>query len=379
MPESSKKSPTYSPPRRESISDHLLVLRRRHKSLGIDWRENLATTAFVRSLIKNKIINGPAHEGSKSKGAGVRSRFNPRDYRDLLEVIRLKSRGVKRRNAWILHLWLRGHDYPMSRVRTALVAEALRVADQAVREIAPTGRFRGDFNRRVQRVAAKAGKHGKHDDLLAFAYAMMVRPSEVRNLRITPAAVADLLCEGTALNRTAVQPVAESILESMKRGTTLDPQTIASLNEIFEQSPQGRAALQIITEHPEEVAGKIHGVYADDRGRSRLVTSLSAASDQALINARNWRSFIRSVSPAALRKHVAMVPPEAAERFAVSIRGFEEIRYSMFAHPDLDALHFMYLVDDEIPVRPPNQQAPVNADRVLDLLKSLYEKQRPSG
>ena len=77
---------------------------------GDGWTEKLASERFVRDLIDGKIIGGPV-EVDKTSGPGTGRRFRPRDHHDLLGTDPLQALGAHRRDAWIVRLWLRGHDY----------------------------------------------------------------------------------------------------------------------------------------------------------------------------------------------------------------------------------------------------------------------------
>ncbi len=373
--DSSRKNPVYSPPRRESIEDHLEVLQTRRKWLGIVWNPKLATPDFIRSLIKKKIIAGPRHEGGKAEGPGVRSRFAPRDYRDLIEVIRLKSRGVTRRKAWILHLWLRGHEYPMLRVRDALLSETRRRVTATMREIAPTGRFTRKFVRRARRASPELAKPGY--EILALCYALMTRPSEIQNVEIDAEGLAGFICEDTSTPTSDALPLIESLVTAIRAGaTSIDPEVESGLISLFQGSPYGRRALETIKNHPnpEGILNRLHGMFADNRGHSRLLNAIERATEQDLLRARAWHNFIRRVSLSAVRASLAEVSADERRRLELMLEMLVDFRRLMFAGPDVEAYLFMLFVDDEIPAAPPDLRRPVDADAVLRMLKLAQER-----
>ena len=380
--ESTKKIRTYSPPRRESIEDHLEALRRRapwlRDWLHIEWTPKLASAAWIRSLaVKKKgIIHGPVHEGGKSEGPGVRSRFSPRAYRELIEVIRLKSLGVKSRNSWLLHLWLRGHEYPMRRVRTALIAEARKRVSTVVKEVAPTGRFRYNINRRLKRISAKSGKRD-YGEFLNFLYAMMARPSEMRNVDIDAQHFAMLLCEGTRTSVNEALPLAERLLASVKAGEPPDTEVELGITSILQQSSLGRHALETLRSHPhaEQIVHRIHGLFADDRGRSRLLDAIQGATDEQLVNARQWRSFWRRVNMVELKESMRNVAPELRAARDVMWDMIAMLRRAMFSHPEMDAYVFMLIVDDEMPAQAPDlKRGPVDGTAILRALANVGQR-----
>lgn len=135
---SGQGSSGYRPPRRESIADHLTVARRRLRIPDGTWTDKTATVSWALDLHKCEILNGPL-DVDKAEGAGRGKRYQPRDYRDLLAIIRLKARGIKRRSAWIAHLWLGGHEYPVERFRAALLAEVRAMRKDVIADFAPRG------------------------------------------------------------------------------------------------------------------------------------------------------------------------------------------------------------------------------------------------
>lgn len=187
--------PGYPVRRRESIADHLAGARARVQLPG-DWSAHLATPAFVADLIKRGIINGPVRV-PKSTGVGSAQRFRPRDYRDLLEVISLKSQGIKHRSAWIAHLWLRGHDYPIERFRTALLDEVKTLRKLALADFAPRGRlttipFSKRFDDRVRK-RPEGSLAPETTDLFEPLAALMIRPQAGKDVRIDIARASEVV------------------------------------------------------------------------------------------------------------------------------------------------------------------------------------------
>jgi hypothetical protein len=141
----------YQPPRRESIEDHLRVARARVRLSGAGWTDKLASPSWVEDLIREDIISGP-YRVRKTEGRGLGQRLAPRDYRDLLQIIDLKSQGVNRRSAWVAHLWLAGREYPITHVRAAFRAEIRKIVRSVLRDFAPRERLRTQpFGKRYDR------------------------------------------------------------------------------------------------------------------------------------------------------------------------------------------------------------------------------------
>src|SRR5580700_4732319 len=134
-------SPRYIPPKRESIKEHLVVASARVKMPKEGWQPKTATVPFVEDLVKRQIIGGP-YRVKKSSGRGWGRRLKPRDYRDLLRIVRLKCLEITRTDFWILHLWLHGRDYPPDVVARAFFNSLGAFLDEAKRDLSPRDRWK---------------------------------------------------------------------------------------------------------------------------------------------------------------------------------------------------------------------------------------------
>jgi hypothetical protein len=208
----------YVPPRRESIDDHLAVARSRVRLPGDGWTESLATRPWVESLFPD-VISGP-EQVKKRSGPGQGRRFRPRDYRDLLRVIRLKARGVKHHDDWIAHLWLWGRDYPIDRVRNTFSTVVAGLARQSLLDLAPTQRLRPEkfsakYDRRVrQRPEGLIFQEGVDvlEPFVAFAFG----PEFARHVKPDVAKMAAFLAEGSDCSAEELEPAIDELITTMK-------------------------------------------------------------------------------------------------------------------------------------------------------------------
>lgn len=200
--EPSEKNPGCSPTsprpprRRESIADHLAGARKRVTLRGDGWTDKLATPAFVADLIKKEIIDGP-QSLQKTIGVGKAQRFRPWEYRDLLDIINLKSQGIKHRSAWVAHLWLRGHDYPIERFLAALLKEVKAFRKTALEDFAPNGRlstksFSQRFDERVRKRPEDSLAPETTDIFEPFA-ALMMRPQAIGEVMVDMPSAAEFV------------------------------------------------------------------------------------------------------------------------------------------------------------------------------------------
>lgn len=95
------------------------------------------TDRALRDWVEDGLVPGPTGRG-RGKKRGKAQDWTPLAYRRVLQTCRLIQRGVTRRSAQIVTLWLGGADFPHERVRDALVREYVRLRKKGQRSL-PVG------------------------------------------------------------------------------------------------------------------------------------------------------------------------------------------------------------------------------------------------
>jgi hypothetical protein len=248
------------------------------------------TLPFVEDLIRRKLINGP-EPVQKRDGRGRGQRFKPRDYRDLLELIRLKLGGVKHRSAWLFQLWLRGHEYPIEDVRRALIGEVQVAIHSVMTDFAPTGRFTEPFGVKFARRVRGAQGDNEISDFLEPLVAKMMRPGAIAE--ITPS-VDRMTAELAALSGVdgfRLRAAVAELVEGLKGNTGISSDSQGTLSRAFSATSFGplfdlmRAAKS--ADFAKMQAG-LEGALDDGSGSSKLVDALRCAGEQKLREVRKF-------------------------------------------------------------------------------------------
>jgi hypothetical protein len=383
METSSEKNPTndpirkrYIPPKRESIEDHLAVIERRATRLGIKWVPRLATRAFILDLIKRKIINGPQPAGPKQNSFGTSQRFSPRDYRDLLEVIQLKSRGVLHRRSWIIHLFLRGHEYDIEVVRRSLIGEVEQMNDTVSADFAPTGRWTESFGVKYDRRVRKR-EEDEFINILEPAAALMLRPSAIGEIGTDPSVIAAEVAEMLEIDRAEVEPVIRSLLDATKTNSLVPAEVMQKLFDLLGRKLPPELMKMYFEGSDDQpppivsIAARVYGKVDDGSGRSRMVETISAAPESAFRKARKWNQLI-------FRSGLLERIPETARAEAPELGAWLDIvpdqarymRMTARKNPWVAVQYFAELVADEVP---PNMdftsKKPLDSRMLLDALR----------
>ncbi len=289
----------YVSPRRESVADHLAVARSRWRPNYPAWPEAAISPAFVEDLIREGIINGPKPV-QKREGRGKGRRFEPRDYRELLEVIRVKLSGVKHRSGWIVHLWLRGHEYPIEVVRRALIDEVHATIDIAMRDFAPTRRFTEPFGVKFDRRVRRAGDENDVTwDFLEPLVAKMIRPNAITEITPNVGRMVDDLASISGIEADLLKSALTETLEAVKGGPNPSRQSCATLQQMFAPTPVGQLIKLMLTADPgaiQKAEAGIHGLIDDGAGRSGMVDAIRNAPEATLRRVRHLWVAIRSGS-----------------------------------------------------------------------------------
>ena len=252
---------------------------------GDGWTEKLASERFVRDLIDRKIIGGPV-EVDKTSGPGRGRRFRPRDYHDLLELIRFKALGAHRRDAWIVRLWLRGHDYLFDRVKDSLIREVGSALDIVQDDFAPTGRWTESFSKKYDRRVRQRPEgtlFPELTDTLEPIAAHMMRPDIVPEIEPRIEAIASTFAEATGTPPKELQELLDTAFRAMKNNEPLDDAYATRAYDFFtsqfppefidnlcETDAEGNSEIVSLVD-------TLHGLYGDGNSPAKLMHMLEAA------------------------------------------------------------------------------------------------------
>lgn len=285
---------SYRRPRRESIADHLAVARRRWHPQLPPWPEDAISTFFVEDLIKEHIINGP-YSVQKAEGRGRGRRFHPRDYRDLLEVIRVKLSGIKHRSGWILHLWLRGHEYPIEDVRRYLLDELQASMEIVKKDFAPTGRFTEPFSEKYNRRVREAeGRFDAMSDIVEMIAPRMIRPQAIEQINPNIDRMADEFAGFFGVEAGTLKPIISEFVEAAKGRPTFSASSAELMMGLLQSGPVAQLMPLLMNAPPQlvqEFESSLTGCIDDGAGHSTLVEAVRQAPDKKLLHARRfWRA-----------------------------------------------------------------------------------------
>ncbi len=110
------------------------MLLQRVNAFSIPHYRARVTDRMLRDWVEKSLVPGPTGRG-RGKKQGKAQDWPLLAYRRVLQLCRLKQRGVTRRSAQIVTLWLGGADFPHERLRDALVSEYARLRKKAQRSI----------------------------------------------------------------------------------------------------------------------------------------------------------------------------------------------------------------------------------------------------
>lgn len=311
----------YTPPSRDSLDELLSVARRRVVMPCRDWQRTLASPRFAQDVIDQKIIDGP-HRRSKAGDVGQAQRLHPRDYRDLLRIIRLKAQGIKHRDGWLFYLWLYGRDYPFERVRAACTGLYQAQVKTALKDIAPTGRW-------TEPIGTKYARRVKHNpsqtpnldaaDLFEPIMAAMLLPSQIDSIHPDTAKIAETIIFSSnaanianMLSKADVEKTLNILLNHVRADKLLDESEqqnvlglvgpLAGAFKLGDASPMYDFGLHY--------AHKLHGFMTDYRGNSRMLAALKEASQEDYEKARRTLHQLRPGKVRRFMNEVLKVSPE---------------------------------------------------------------------
>lgn len=290
--------------RRESIDDHLTSARRAlapYCTVPIDGSREL-----VRDLVRNKLI-AHTYEVHKRAGRGRGRRFKPADYRDLMEILRLRADGHVHRRRWLIWLWLRGRSFPLDRVRDALTAEIAAHTKTILAQLHPTGRLTEDLLTKYRRnIGGKKSQTrfpdiGNLDEVMAM---LMLRPHDAANVPVDTEAFVRLASETLGIDEAVMR-------KGFNDFGPASGKDMATATAAFAQLMPDRATRAVFAglaqAGPSALSGidALAGLIDDGTGRSALLPALTAATDAQLLAARREVRFVRTgILEDAFRKTV---------------------------------------------------------------------------
>jgi hypothetical protein len=370
----------YRPPRRESIEDHLTVARKRLVIPYGAWTDKTATVDWVLDLHKQRIINGPK-DVAKAEGPGRGKRYDPRDYRDLLTVIGLKCRGIGRRSAWIAHLWLRGHDYPIECFRAALLSELRAMRRDVIADFAPRGlsrrmNFRAQYARYKEKRAAQG--NGKESALFDYLAAWQIAPNNIHDVVPDVAVIAVELNKVLGKNVAGLEVALSEMFTAIPAGTDLSGQTGRVLGELFENTGFG-CLLSALTADADaqkdltDLSKRLRGTIDDGRAgtdTSSLISTAKKASEADFVRIRRWyRALGSGQLEGMLRSTIAQAPPVAMVVLEPLLAMARVQREVMHVNPVL-ALHiYACMLQSDVPIELLETNEPIGYREVMNVLR----------
>jgi hypothetical protein len=360
-PSNSHLAKRYVPPVRESIEQHLAISRARLSFPYARWTDKTATLDWVLDLHKKRIVNGPK-DADKGEGPGRGKRYIPRDYRDLLTVIRLKARGVGRRSAWVAHLWLRGHDYSIEQFRAALLKELRTMRKDVIADFVPRGLSRRmDFRAQYSRYMAKREKqgHAPESPLISYLSVWEMAPHCMSGMVPDTAGIAAELAEmiGEELPGldVAIGDVFNALLSGEQR---LSDSSVGTLMEMVNRSPLAGLLPTLMEDENlqrdlSEFPKRIRGTLDDGRAgtdTSSLITTVKRASEADFVRIRRWYVALRWGRIERLLEDAMEFAPEA-RAFIEPIHAFAKFQREVVHANPVFALHiFACMFQSDVPI-----------------------------
>jgi hypothetical protein len=289
---------------------------------GEGWTDKLASPPWVEDLIREGIIGGP-HPIRKIEGRGLGQRFAPRDYRDLLRTISLKSQGEGRRSAWVAHLWLAGRDYPISRVRDAFHAEIQKLTRGALKDLAPRERlntqpFGERFDRRI-RQRKEDTLYPELVDIIEPMAAWGIARRYLPQIGTNPSAIAKMISEITGSPAEPLSAAIAEMVSSLKEGRSLSLQAQREIQTFLQATirDHGLEALLQSQEYADavsEASANLEGSLGtfSVKEQSTLLCSIDAATE------RQWeitRAMFRDICSGQIERGFAMAAAEASPKY----------------------------------------------------------------
>lgn len=369
----------YVPPRRESIEEHLASARARVAMPGDGWTDKLASPRFVLDLIERKIINGPV-EIDKASGPGRGRRFRPRDYHDLLELIRFKALGANRRDAWIVRLWLRGHDYPFERAKESLIREVGSALDTAQADFAPTGRWTESFSVKYDRRVRQRSEgilYPELTDTFEPIAAHMMRPDIIREIEPRTEAIASTVAEATNVDQSELQELLDTVVEAMKKNEPLDEAVQTKIlglaksqlppefvDGLFKTDAEGNSEIG-------DLVDTLHDLYGDGHSHAKLMRMLEEAT---VAHFKRARKLIMAILAGDLESLINRASPDlpsgVRETLEISRADARRNRRQMRDNPWIMMLILAEYVISYMPVERGDDRRPhPDPSRVLRILK----------
>jgi hypothetical protein len=350
---------------------------------GDGWTPKLASARFVRDLIDRDIINGPP-EADKAFGPGRGRRFAPRDYHELLELIRFKALGANRRDAWIVRLWLRGHDYPFVRVKSALLREIESKLQTVQADFAPTGRWTEPFSVKYDRRVRNRPEEARFPELIdpmEVVAAHMMRPDTVPEVEPRVDSIASAFAEATHCPEDELQEILDAAVTAMRNNEPVDSVSQAkALNFFRSQLPQefvdylfkpddkGRREI-------ENLFDTLHGLYGDGSGPPKLTLMLEAATEEHFERGRKLTAAILSGQLEMLvNQGLPHAPPHLREILGPCRADARRNRMMMRHNPWIMMQLLAQYIISFMPVKRANDHpAHPDADQVLRILKEVVQ------
>jgi hypothetical protein len=283
--------------------------------------------------------------------------------------MRLRACDAGHRSTWIVWLWLRGRDFPLRRVRPALIADLERQFGAFRKELSPTGRFQEPFvtkyrrNIAPKREASPFVSLGSLEEPLA---AIMMRPQAVAEIAVDMDAVAVMMAQILGVEEAD----ARNALQGMARAA--NPSELVSPVAALTDDAMIHGALSLIgsADGFDQVLPNLTGMIDDGRGGSTLLAAIRDATDNELLRARGRIRGVRTGEfERALHAAFLQLPAEARPQVEFMLRYARSQRILMTGNPLLGAYLFAIAVHGYAT----NERAPiprlVDANAVLRYLR----------